>query len=1480
MQDIVVISANDALKEKLLQLRDNYFPGCSVISAADYDKLFLPGGKTVDLLIIELAPSDDEILLTEAVGNKLLSAHGNLLLLSKEAEALAKMLPAHKMHKTSIISLPIREHTLGPHINTLLENSRLHKKDRMTSEEAEITTSELNAKQNQALTERIKELNCLYQCYRLIDLPGISLAQLARELVNIIPASWQYPESTCARISIGEEQYFSKNFSNTEWMQQSPIVVGGQPVGSIEVCYLGQHPTLDEGPFMKEERTLLDTLAGIVGHFIERRHTEQDLLNSRQLLINAQQLAHMGDFTWHIESGKVRWSKAMYHLLGYAVDEAINFDEVNKNIHHPDDAKWVNQWLKECILSNNTNFEPRTYRLIKKDGSTMHVQTNITVKRAHGKAIELFGTVQDITQLKQLEWQQQASNQLQQSIVDSSPIPIFSVDMEGTVLSWNKAAEMNFGWTTEEAVGRFLPIIPADKKEEYMQNRLKVIETGGYTGLELLRQTKDGELLEVSLNTAPIRDQKGKITGIMATMEVITQRKAAERNLLASEERLRTTLHSIGDAVITTDIEGRIERMNPVAEQLTAWSEKKALGQALNKIFNIVNALTGEQVENPVKKVLDSGKVVGLANHTKLLARNGKEYQIADSGAPIFDAKGKISGVVLVFRDVSNEYKMQEELIESEQGFRFMFENNPHPMWIYDLETLSFLAVNNAALQLYAYSAEEFSQMTILDIRPEKDRKRLAEDLKHAQQGYQISGAWQHIRKDGSLIEVEISSHSLTFNKRKARHVLIHDITEKQLQEKALEANEQRFRSIVEGAPDPIFILQKEKFSYLNPSACHFFGIANQKQLTGTRLENTIHSNQRTEVSKWLEQPASSLDDGKLDAIQFIRPDGKLVWAEISGEPIEYEGQQSMLVFLRDVTLRIQSENALRASEQRWQYALESAGDGLWDWNLKTNEIFFSEHWKSMLGYAPYEIRDHFSEWEERIHPDDLPMVLNAIQKYLKEFSTYEPLAIPLFQIEHRIRCKNKQYKWIVVRGKVIESDKHQNPLRFIGTHTDITERKLTEIQLKTTQFGIDHAQIGIYQIEEDGSIIYANHYAAQSLGYTREELLHLSLFDITPAFDKKTFSDHRVQTRKLGSKTLVTEHRKKDGTIFPVEVTINYFHFNDKTMSFSFVKDITEQQKIQQQLAHTNELMRYIIEHANSAVAVFDCNMNYVFVSQRFIDEHQIADAEIIGKNHYEIFPNIPSKWKAIHQQALAGEVLRKNRDMIPKSDGSMIWTRWECRPWFKDAGVIGGIVLYTEEITARVKAEHAIRESEQKYRSLAENISEAIWTTDVHFNTNYISPAIEKIIGISPAKYMHLKLDERFPPSSVKILEEMISSELKNDQIPDIDKNRSLRFQLEHYHHKGGTLWISMNIAFIRDENGTITGFHGITHDITAQKKAELALRKLKGQLEEQVAEKTKELNERIRELQRFHDATIDREFRIKALRDEIKQLKGGKS
>jgi PAS domain S-box-containing protein len=312
------------------------------------------------------------------------------------------------------------------------------------------------------------------------------------------------------------------------------------------------------------------------------------------------------------------------------------------------------------------------------------------------------------------------ASQLLTAIVESSDDAMISKDLSGTITSWNKAAEKIFGYEAAEVIGGPISIlIPPERGTEEIQILAKIKRGERIDHFETVRVRKDGARVDMSVTISPLIVD-GRIVGASKVARDITARKKLLRDLEAERLQLKVTLSSIGDGVIVSDADGMVTFMNAVAEALTGWNLESARNQPLESVFHIVNQRTRRRVENPAARALREGTVVGLANYTVLVSRQGQEYAIDDTAAPIRTSDGNILGAVLVFRDVSGsraagdlQARLATIVQDSDDAIISKDLNGHITSW------------NPAAVRLYGYAPEEAIGRPISMIIPPE---RLAEE--------------------------------------------------------------------------------------------------------------------------------------------------------------------------------------------------------------------------------------------------------------------------------------------------------------------------------------------------------------------------------------------------------------------------------------------------------------------------------------------------------------------------------------------------------------------------------------------------------------------------------------------------------------------------------------------------------------------------------------------------------------------------------
>ncbi len=374
-----------------------------------------------------------------------------------------------------------------------------------------------------------------------------------------------------------------------------------------------------------------------------------------------------------------------------------------------------------------------------------------------------------------------------------------------------------------------------------------------------------------------------------------------------SDEHLSATLHSIGDGVIACDAKGTVTRLNKVAEKLTGWSTPDAVGLRVDRVFHVVHTHTRITADNPVGRSLREGITVELADHTTLIARDGTERQIADSCAPILDALGNVIGAVLVFRDVTEEYLMRQELWR----FRTALDNSADQVFLIDRSNMRFVDVNNTACKTLQFTKEELLTLGPQDIKPEYTEEMLLAEFESVIQKQLKIGVIEtvHRRKDGKEIPVEVRIRAFDSPDKKLIIAIARDITARKKFEQALRESETKYRLLIENSlfPAVVTALPDATVLFMNKSAADLFNISVQDAVGRQAPDFWCDLEMRKDfISRAMKEGFVRAFEAKLRALDRGEKD-----CLVSANVIDFDGRKALLTILTDITERKQAEEAL-----------------------------------------------------------------------------------------------------------------------------------------------------------------------------------------------------------------------------------------------------------------------------------------------------------------------------------------------------------------------------------------------------------------------------------------------------------------------------------------------------------------------------------------------------------------------------------------
>lgn len=766
-----------------------------------------------------------------------------------------------------------------------------------------------------------------------------------------------------------------------------------------------------------------------------------------------------------------------------------------------------------------------------------------------------------------------------------------------------------------------------------------------------------------------------------------------EKALIDSESHLQITLDSIGDAVIATNNQGVITRMNPMAEKLTGWSSDEAIGRPLTGVFQIINGFTRDPVENPVNRVLAEGEIVGLANHTVLIAKDGHEYQIADSGAPIRQTDGSFVGVVLVFRDVTETYAQERKIQENERRLRDLTRNVPGVViqfhatrdHIYSNEFLSAKANEIFGL--------EPNSETILDDFfahiPDTEKAAYAASMREsvdAVSPWTYEGRFN--RPDGETIWFSGRAIPQDQGDVIVYYGILQDITERKRTEESLRITQFSFDSANIG----IYRIDSDaQIREVNQKAAQLLGYDKEELQTMSIMDIDPLATSEVWGSVWEE-----LLEQKIQFFQreHRRKDGSIMPVEVYGNLLEYEDQQYSIAFVQDITERKRMEAALKENEQRLDLALSGANEGIWDWRIDEDTIYFDLRYYTMAGYRFNEFPGAFDEFEKRLHKDDLERVKKAIAQYMAG-------DLETFAVEFRFLRKDGSYMWIQGKGRIVAWDDEGNPVRFVGTHADITERKQAEEALRENEQLLSNIlesmNEGILVLDRDFKCKIFNRSLGNMVESTKEDAIGKIPWEAFPAV-KDTSVEKNIKKTMAGESAgnLEIQLPLPSGKMAWFRDSFSYLKDADGHIVgvVGVVSDITQQKQSEEELRRLRNYLSNIIDSMPSILVAVDRDGNVTQWNNQTEQITGLSFEEAWAQPLAKVFPRLAGEMERI------GTAIKERRVISsPKVPRTLEQeTRFEDVTIFPlVANGVEGAVIRVDDVTEQVRLEEMMIQSEK---------------------------------------------------------------------------------------------------------------------------------------------------------------------------------------
>ncbi len=669
--------------------------------------------------------------------------------------------------------------------------------------------------------------------------------------------------------------------------------------------------------------------------------------------------------------------------------------------------------------------------------------------------------------------------------------------------------------------------------------------------------------------------------------------------------------------------------------------------------------------------------------------------------------------------------------------------------------------------------------------------------------------------------ELESRVEERTAELAAANEQLEHDISERKQMGEALTAKTEEYIDSTNLTGDIIAKLDtRGRWAFLNDAACQFFGRP-KEELLGTDARVFPHPEDLERTIQAIEEARAREEPIRGFVNRQVTPMGTRV-VEWNASPFfDEEGQYAGIQMTgRDITAHKQMEEALEESEEQYRAIFEQAADSIVLIDAETGVVLqFNNRAHQALGYTREEFEKlKIPDFEVIESPEE---VAKHIEKIIKE-------GTDTFETRHR--TKSGEIRNIEVRTRAI-STRGRNFIQAV--FHDITERKRAEKVLRESEERlrslVTNVPVVLFAIDREGTFTLSEGKSLDGLGLRPGGVVGRSVFEVyrdTPQIGENI---HRALAGEALTATVEVA-----GLAFETHYTPVRDHDGEVSSVIGVAIDVTNREQAQEALRESEEKYRRLVQDSADGIVIFE-GVEVRFVNQALLRMYGVESGEeIVGRPFVDfVSPE--------HRELMVGRAHARQKGENPPS-------RYEFKALRKDgtevdAEISVSTITYqgrpavqgiVRDITDRKRMEETLRESEARYRLLAENTSDLIWTMDLGLRYTYMSPSITRMRGYTAEEVLGARVTETMTPASVEAARKTLAEELAIERMEQKDLHRSRKLELEMYCKDGSTIWTEMNMTFLRDSDGKPVGILGVTRDISERKRAEEERERLHAELE----------------------------------------------